>query len=135
LIYNEFYWLLSTHFYLPISSAITMSTQTQPTTKLQFLTESELAFFNNNGYLVIPKFFSKEWIDKLKNRLKQLIDTYDPTEHQSIFKTDEVLENSDCLHCRNMLEMSIFFHRQIRYDSFLKMVCLTQKQKNLWMRR
>lgn len=67
-----------------------MSTQTQSTTKLSFLTESQLAFFKDNGYLVIPKFFSKEWIDKLKKQLKVLIDSYDPTEHQSIFKTDEV---------------------------------------------
>jgi hypothetical protein len=50
-----------------------------------YLTKDQIEFYQNNGYLVIPKFLSKEWVAKLKNRILNLVDNYDPTEYKSIF--------------------------------------------------
>lgn len=59
------------------------------------LTEEQLNFYEENGFLVLPDFVSKESCDALKQRANELVSEFDPNEVISIFSTKEQTRTSD----------------------------------------
>lgn len=59
------------------------------------LTEQQLDFYEENGFLVLPDFVDKESCDALKRRADELVTEFDPNEIISIFSTREQTRTSD----------------------------------------
>jgi phytanoyl-CoA hydroxylase len=59
------------------------------------LTPEQIATYDRDGLLVVPDFVSPEACDRLKTRAIELVEAWEPSEHRSIFTTDEQARASD----------------------------------------
>jgi phytanoyl-CoA hydroxylase len=59
------------------------------------LTKEQLDFYEENGFLVLPDFVSRESCTQLKQRADELVSEFDPDEIISIFSTREQTRTSD----------------------------------------
>lgn len=63
-----------------------------------FLTQEQISFYNENGYIVISKFWDEETIQTLRTRIMSILQSMDLTQHRSIFgpkKDDQIRETDD----------------------------------------
>lgn len=51
------------------------------------LTSDQVEFFHKNGYLLIPNFYNKDTVDKMKARMQEIVRNFDITENQTVFTT------------------------------------------------
>eukprot|EP00049_Salpingoeca_infusionum_P003054 m.62851 g.62851 ORF g.62851 m.62851 type:complete len:325 (-) comp11928_c0_seq4:3435-4409(-) len=78
------------------------------------LSEDEVAFFNQNGYLILEQFTSKDDCQKLMQACTQLVTDYDPKEEQlSIFRTTNQETNSYFLESGDKIR---YFHEDGSVD-------------------
>mmetsp|Transcript_7639 Transcript_7639/g.11244 ORF Transcript_7639/g.11244 Transcript_7639/m.11244 type:complete len:282 (-) Transcript_7639:34-879(-) len=56
---------------------------------LKLLTPSQLNFFNQKGYLVLPKFIGTSELDRIKSRALSLIQEWTPSSNHPFFTTNE----------------------------------------------
>ena len=89
--------------------------------KNDVLCESQLNFFNNNGYVVLENVFSESRIDKLKQEMNSLIISVDKSELSDVFKanmnftSDYFLDSGDKI--RFFLESDSFDSEgNLKYD-------------------
>ncbi len=62
---------------------------------LKYLTQQQLSFYQENGYLVIPDLVEKTMCSKLMQRADELVETLRPEWDRSIFTTREQARNSN----------------------------------------
>jgi phytanoyl-CoA hydroxylase len=53
------------------------------------LTQEQISQFDRDGFLVIEDFVSEESRHRLRSRALELVETWEPGEHRSVFTTDE----------------------------------------------
>ena len=59
------------------------------------LSQVEIELFEQNGYLVLEDFVSKDACEALSHRATEIVDAFDPSESVSIFTTNEQTRHSD----------------------------------------
>lgn len=59
------------------------------------MTPKEKAFFDENGYLVIDNFASKEQMQQLRQAMDRIVEKFDENEHRSIFQTGPNKQQGD----------------------------------------
>lgn len=59
------------------------------------LTSIQKDSFNDDGVLVLPKFFSEEDCDSLRKRMGQLLDDYEPKGNGTVFSTTDSTHHED----------------------------------------
>lgn len=60
------------------------------------ISSESLSNFERDGFLILPSFWSKDTIDKVRNSADSLLSSYDPSKvPRSIFTTDEQQRHSD----------------------------------------
>lgn len=62
---------------------------------MPYLSADQVAFFEENGYLVIPDFWKQDTVDELKTRIQSLVTAANPYEVKSIFSTKENMRKAD----------------------------------------
>jgi phytanoyl-CoA hydroxylase len=60
-----------------------------------YLSAEDVNFFNVNGYLVIENFWNNGTVDRLRNKIMEIVDAEDLSEVKSIFSTKEQIRKSD----------------------------------------
>ena len=70
-----------------------MSSFSEP--QAHFLRKDQIEHFNTNGYLVIENFWDNALVECLKNRITEIIATFDFKAEAAIFSTDEQSRNSN----------------------------------------
>lgn len=65
------------------------------------LTAEQIEFFEKNGYLTIPDFWTRETCDRLKRRAGEILEAFDVDSHRSVFTT-----NDQVRHCTPILGAS-----------------------------
>eukprot|EP01032_Pedospumella_encystans_P019435 gene19435-22094_t len=54
-----------------------------------YLTEEQVIFYENNGYLVIERFWDSDTVDKLKEKIHSIVEAADLSKVTSVFSTKE----------------------------------------------
>eukprot|EP01031_Cornospumella_fuschlensis_P043956 gene43956-53740_t len=62
---------------------------------MTYLTQEQIEFYHENGYLVIPRFWDEETVQGLMNRMTNLVSSADLSNVRSIFSTKEQTRKSD----------------------------------------
>ncbi|KAK1314870.1 hypothetical protein QJS10_CPA06g02279 [Acorus calamus] len=75
------------------------------------LTPEQLNLFNSQGYLVIENFSTKEELDGMTNRMKELLDSFDPST-ASIFSSKNQKELTDNHFYESAERISFFFEEK-----------------------
>lgn len=57
-----------------------------------FLTDEQISFFHENGYLLIPNFWTLETCEELRNEMKVIISQLNLHETRSIFTTKDNMD-------------------------------------------
>ena len=73
----------------------------------QVLTESQIADYHRDGFLVIPDFADATACRSLKARAEEILHAFDPESHRSVFTTNEqsrhadreFIESANGIHC------------------------------------
>lgn len=55
--------------------------------ELSILTQEQVDFYNENGYLVVENFYNENEIKEMRDRIKTLIESFDLTKVNDIFTT------------------------------------------------
>ncbi len=76
------------------------------------LNSHQVAAFKENGYLVLPEFVSAAQCRSLMDRAGQLIDTFDPGDHPSIFTTHEQRRHTDLYFLESADRISFFLEEE-----------------------
>ncbi len=79
-----------------------------PTFVTALLTQDEINFYEQNGFLVIPNFYTEEDCDNLKNRMAEMVETFDESSVRSIF-ADGPISSSDPYFLNSGGNVSFFF--------------------------
>lgn len=61
----------------------------RPAPKKPLLTQQQIRFLDDNGYLVLNDFCPKEELKKLQSAALKILDDFDPNAHRSVFSTGE----------------------------------------------
>lgn len=62
---------------------------------MMYLTQEQIDFYHENGYLVIPRFWNEETVEILMKRMTELVCNADLSNVKSIFSTKEQTRKSD----------------------------------------
>ncbi|RYH28662.1 hypothetical protein EON65_11385 [archaeon] len=62
---------------------------------MTYLTQQQIDFYYENGYLVIPRFWEEKTVQNLLSRMTELVRTADLSNVKSIFSTKEQTRKSD----------------------------------------
>eukprot|EP01035_Chromulina_nebulosa_P017866 gene17866-23482_t len=76
-----------------------------------FLSQNQIDFYNENGYLLISDFWNDETIDILRNKINKIVNSLDFKKHKSIFnpKKDEQVRNTDDYFLTSSREIRYFW--------------------------
>ena len=93
------------------------STNSSPT----YLSQTDVDFYNENGYLLIPNFWNQETITTLTNRINHIIDNLDLTESKGIFspKKDDQIRDTDDYFLSSGREIRYFWEEKAWKDGNL----------------
>jgi phytanoyl-CoA hydroxylase len=58
-----------------------------------YLTSEQIEFFHQNGYLLIPNFWSSDVVESLRNEIQIIISQLNLTETRSIFTTRDNMDS------------------------------------------
>ena len=76
------------------------------------LSQVEIEFFEQNGYLVLEDFVSKDACEALSYRATEIVDAFDPSESVSIFTTNEQTRHSDRYFLESGDKIRCFFEEE-----------------------
>ncbi|MBS1255560.1 MAG: hypothetical protein MAG581_01369 [Deltaproteobacteria bacterium] len=76
------------------------------------LTQSQIKFFEENGFLVLEDFVSQESCEKLRIRASEIVNEFDPSESVSIFTTNEQTRHSDRFFLESGDKIRCFFEEE-----------------------
>ncbi len=93
------------------------------------LTEEMRHFYEQEGYLVLTGFFSKEEADKLKARAGEIITTFRNEENQSIFSTISHAQSTSELFRKSARGIQLFYEEEA-YDQDGRLVPCKEKAIN-----
>lgn len=79
-----------------------------------YLTPSQVDFFNNQGYLVIERFWTNDVVDELRSRIKHILDTLDLSDPSagSVFTTNDQVRKSDDYFLNSGRNISFFWEER-----------------------
>ena len=76
------------------------------------LSQVEIELFEQNGYLVLEDFVSKDECEALSHRATEIVDAFDPSESVSIFTTNEQTRHSDSYFLESGDKIRCFFEEE-----------------------
>ena len=76
------------------------------------LSQVEIELFEQNGYLVLEDFVSKDACEALSHRAPEIVDDFDPSESVSIFTTNEQTRHSDRYFLESGDKIRCFFEEE-----------------------
>ena len=76
------------------------------------LSQVEIELFEQNGYLVLADFVSKDACKALRHRATEIVDAFDPSESVSIFTTNEQTRHSDRYFLESGDKIRCFFEEE-----------------------
>ena len=76
------------------------------------LTQKQIESFEQNGYLVLENFVSKEDCDKLRGRASKIVEDFDSSESVNIFTTNEQTRYSDHFFLESGNKIRCFFEEE-----------------------
>ena len=76
------------------------------------LSQVEIEYFEQNGYLVLEDFVSKDACEALSYRATEIVDAFDPSESVSIFTTNEQTRHSDRYFLESGDKIRCFFEEE-----------------------
>ncbi len=76
------------------------------------LTQSQIKFFEENGFLVLEDFVSQESCEKLRLGASEIVNEFDPSESVSIFTTNEQTRHSDRFFLESGDKIRCFFEEE-----------------------
>ena len=76
------------------------------------LSQVEIELFEQNGYLVLEDFVSKDACEALSHRATEIVDAFDPSESVSIFTTNEQTRHSDRYFLESGDKIRCFFEEE-----------------------
>ena len=76
------------------------------------LSQVEIELFEQNGYLVLEDFVSKDACEALSYRATEIVDAFDPSESVSIFTTNEQTRHSDRYFLESGDKIRCFFEEE-----------------------
>ena len=77
-----------------------------------FLSQVEIELFEQDGYLVLEDFVSKDACEALSHRATEIVDAFDPSESVSIFTTNEQSRHSDRYFLESGDKIRCFFEEE-----------------------
>jgi phytanoyl-CoA hydroxylase len=83
---------------------------------MTLLTNIQKDSFNDDGVLVLPKFFSEEDCDSLRERMGQLLDDYEPKENGTVFSTTDSTHHEDDYFLTSGDKIRFFFEDSVVGD-------------------
>lgn len=97
---------------------------------MPFLTPEQVAFYHENGYLVLENFWESETVDKLKQRIEEIVGNADLSAITSVFSTQEQHRNNlDEYFLTSGGEIRFFWEERAR-DADGKLLVAPQKAIN-----
>lgn len=79
-----------------------------------YLTAEQVVFYHQNGYLVIPEFWSEATIGQLKSKIESIIQEADLTAVTSVFTTQDNIRHSDEYFLTSGLKIRFFWEEKAR---------------------
>ena len=76
------------------------------------LSQVEIELFEQNGYLVLEDFVSKDACEALSHRANEIVDAFEPSESVSIFTTNEQTRHSDRYFLESGDKIRCFFEEE-----------------------
>ena len=76
------------------------------------LSQVEIELFDQNGYLVLEDFVSKDACEALSHRATEIVDAFDPSESVSIFTTNKQTRHSDRYFLESGDKIRCFFEEE-----------------------
>lgn len=100
---------------------------------LSFLNNEQVSFYEENGYLVIPKFWNKETVTKLRTRIEEIVQRLDFNESTAVFnpRKDDQVRNTDDYFLTSGREIRYFWEaKAFSPDDPNKLLFLPEKSIN-----
>ena len=82
-----------------------------------FLTEEQVKFYEENGYLVIERFWDAETVDRLKDKISQIVASADLSNVTSVFCTKENMRKADDYFLTSGREIRFFWEEKARNEN------------------
>ena len=76
------------------------------------LSQVEIELFEQDGYLVLEDFVSKDACEALSHRATEIVEAFDPSESNSIFTTNEQTRHSDSYFLESGDKIRCFFEEE-----------------------
>lgn len=106
--------------------------------KLLYLSQKDIEFYNENGYLVIESFWNDETVATLRDKIFQIIQSLDLTKYKSIFapRREDTIRNTDDYFLESAYDIRYFWegkawdeNNELKYPpegTFSHFSCLSQ---------
>lgn len=78
----------------------------------QVLTDSQIADYHRDGFLVVPDFVSVDECRRLKQRAEEILHDFDPDHDRSIFTTNEQSRHADRMFIESASGVHCFFEEE-----------------------
>lgn len=79
-----------------------------------FLSKEQVSFFNQNGYLYLPKLIRNTEIAEAKRRAYEHIDSWTPSNNHPVFTTNDQNRVSDDYFFKSAYQISFFFEESVK---------------------
>lgn len=79
-----------------------------------YLTREQIAFYEENGYLIIPNFWNRSTVTQLKNKIQTIISSFDLSSVTSVFTTKDNIRNSDEYFLTSGREIRFFWEEKAK---------------------
>eukprot|EP01038_Epipyxis_sp_PR26KG_P014446 gene14446-19385_t len=79
---------------------------------MSYLSPEQIIYFNENGFLVIEKFWDTDTVNKLKNKIIKLIESNDLSSIKTVFSTKENMRHADEYFLNSSYNISYFWEEK-----------------------